>query len=187
MASKVNLRAATGFKGRNALHRAAANGQLEICRFLVEEAGFDANSPSAEGETPMLVALEYEEGKKNAHILRYLLARGGDPARPDARGYTPLHNAAEEGHLEAAKLLLSTGVPVDPINRRGTPLHLAAAKGHDQVVKILLEHGADPNRVIKNVLPPLVMACYGGWLKCMKLLVEAGADVIKVRLANQFC
>ncbi|TVT98380.1 hypothetical protein EJB05_00575 [Eragrostis curvula] len=207
MARKVNLREATGFKGRNALHRAAAAGRLEICRYLIEEAGFDANSPSGEGETPMLLAVEYEEGKGNVHVLRYLLDRGGDPARPDARGYTPLHNAAEfgaflarrpfqeprektfryvdglsvpSGHCEAARLLLSRGAPVDPINHRGTPLHLAAAKGHDQVVKILLEHGADPNRVINDfphLLAPLMMACCGQSLKCVKLLVQAGADV----------
>jgi hypothetical protein len=38
------------------------------------------------GETPMLVALEYEEGKRNIHVMRYLLAHGVDPARPDTRG-----------------------------------------------------------------------------------------------------
>jgi ankyrin repeat protein len=30
-------------------------------------------------------------------VLRYLLDRGGDPVRPDLRGTTPLHFAAEEG------------------------------------------------------------------------------------------
>ncbi|RLM99807.1 hypothetical protein C2845_PM06G33140 [Panicum miliaceum] len=175
----MDLRRGRGVNGRTMLHFAAKAGLLDLCRFLVEEAGFDANSASAHGETPILVATEAEgdEAADIVPVLRYLLARGGDPAAPDDKGYTPLHNAAEFGHHEALRLLLSKGAPVDPINRRGTPLHLAAAMDHDQAVKILLEHGADPNRVANHVLSPLMMACCGHSLKCMKLLVEAGADV----------
>ncbi|TVU49275.1 hypothetical protein EJB05_00579 [Eragrostis curvula] len=157
MARKVNLREATGFKGRNALHRAAAAG-----------------------ETPMLLAVEYEEGNGNVHVLRYLLDRGAVPARPDARGYTPLHNAAEFGHCEAAKLLLSKGVPLDPINHRGTPLHLAAANGHDQVVKILLEHGADAGADVNAKCPtgqPVLMSAIDEGLTDIAIfLLETGAD-----------
>nr|CAB3462533.1 unnamed protein product [Digitaria exilis] len=108
-------------------------------------------------------------------VLRYLLDHGGDPAVPDGKGSTPLHDAAEQGHYEAVRLLLSKGVDVDPVNHRGTPLHLAAAKDRDQVVKILLEHGADPDRVVNHIFSPLMMACCGQSLKCVKLL--AGADV----------
>jgi hypothetical protein len=48
------------------------------------------------GRMPMLVALEFEEGKRNTHIVRYLLTAATQPAKPDARGYMLLHNAAEE-------------------------------------------------------------------------------------------
>lgn len=81
------------------------------------------------------------------------------------------------GHHEAARLLLSRGVDVDPIDFRGTPLHLAAGKAHDQVVKVLLEHCADPNRVFNSVFSPPMLACCECSLECVKLLVEAGADV----------
>ena len=49
MASKVNLREAKDDMGRNTLHLAAEKGHLEVCRFLVEESGFDVDSVSAEG------------------------------------------------------------------------------------------------------------------------------------------
>ena len=49
MADKVNLRETKDAKGRNALHWAAVNGHLEVCRFLVEESGFDVNSDSESG------------------------------------------------------------------------------------------------------------------------------------------
>jgi hypothetical protein len=43
----------SGFKCWNALHCVTATRQLEICQFLIEEASFNANSPSMEGE-PLL-------------------------------------------------------------------------------------------------------------------------------------
>ncbi|XP_066354012.1 uncharacterized protein [Miscanthus floridulus] len=186
MASTVDLRRLRGFKGRNLLHLAVegscVTGRLDVCRFLVEEKGFDANSASTEGETPIFVATDTDSRLLNGAedgivpLLTYFLSRGGDPAAPDAKGCTPLHNAAQYGHSDAIRLLLSKGVPVDPFYHHGTPLHLAAGNGHDQALKILLEHGAGPNKLIRRVTP-LLMACAGASLKCIKLLFEVGADV----------
>ncbi|EES16309.1 ankyrin repeat, PH and SEC7 domain containing protein secG [Sorghum bicolor] len=173
VASKMNLREAKDDDGWNALHLAAEMGHLHVCRFLVEESGFDVNSTCAEGRTPIHCAA----AGGSESVLRYLLDRGGDPAMPDFVGSTPLHDAAEEGHCAAVRMLLSKGVDVDIHGCCGTPLHLACSNDRDQVVKILLEHGADPSKVVGHVLPPLTMAYCGGSLRCMKLLIEAGADV----------
>uniref|UniRef100_A0A0E0RJM3 Uncharacterized protein n=1 Tax=Oryza rufipogon TaxID=4529 RepID=A0A0E0RJM3_ORYRU len=182
MAKKLDLRGFKDMNGRNALHLAASYGHLEICKFLVEESGLDVNSGSHRGETPILLAAC--DGDIN--VLIYLLDHGGDPAIPNAGGFTPLHYAAEYGHVDVVRLLLSKGVHVDPLNYSGAPLHLATANDHDQVAKVLLEHGADkleqklgqaPNRVVNHVLSPLVVACCSHSLKCMKLLIKAGADV----------
>ncbi|EEE53547.1 hypothetical protein OsJ_36759 [Oryza sativa Japonica Group] len=173
MAKKLDLRGFKDMNGRNALHLAASYGHLEICKFLVEESGLDVNSGSHRGETPILLAAC--DGDIN--VLIYLLDHGGDPAIPNAGGFMPLHYAAEYGHVDVVRLLLSKGVHVDPLNYSGAPLHLATANDHDQVAKVLLEHGADPNRVVNHVLSPLVVACCSHSLKCMKLLIKAGADV----------
>ncbi|CAL4898030.1 unnamed protein product [Urochloa decumbens] len=172
MAKKVDLRVVKD-KGHNVLHAAAGMGRLEVCKYLVEEMGLDVNSATAEGVTPTFLAAI--DG--SIPVIQYLLGRGGDPAVPTSRGAMALHNAAEFGHCDAVRLLLSKGVPVDPVDHRGTPLHLAAAKDQDQTMKILLEHGADPDRVVHHLFSPLVMACTTKSLKCMKLLVQAGADV----------
>nr|CAB3462534.1 unnamed protein product [Digitaria exilis] len=73
LASEMDLREAKDAKDQNALHLAAEKGHLEVCRFLVEGSGLDVS------------------------VLRYLLDHGGDPAIPDALGFTPLHMAAERG------------------------------------------------------------------------------------------
>ncbi|RCV19368.1 hypothetical protein SETIT_3G378100v2 [Setaria italica] len=147
MVSVLDLRGVKGPKGRTLLHFAAADGHLDVCKFLVEGPGLHVNSTSVEGETPMLRAAE-ADGHDILPVLRYLLDRGGGPAMPDARGFTPLHNAAEYGNCKAVKLLLSKGVPVDPLNHRGTPLHLAAGYGHGQALKNLLDHGADDGKFL---------------------------------------
>ncbi|KAM0872590.1 hypothetical protein ACQ4PT_038612 [Festuca glaucescens] len=172
MASKVDLRGAKDAKGSTVLHCAAFGGCLESCRFLVEEYGIDVNAVSKTGGTPM----SYAAKEGNVQVMRYLLDRGGDPAMPDERGSTPLHSAALGGHCEAVRLLLSKGVPVDPVDHRGAPLHLAASKDHVEVVKVLLEHAADINRVVNHIVSPLLIALCGKSLKCIKLLIEAGAD-----------
>jgi ankyrin repeat protein len=38
----------------------------------------------------------------NVQVMRYLLDHGADPAMPQERGSTPLHNAAEEGGISHA-------------------------------------------------------------------------------------
>nr|CAB3462537.1 unnamed protein product [Digitaria exilis] len=161
----MDLRRGRDLNGRSMLHLAAKAGALDFCRFL----------------TPILVATEIEDDEVDiVPVLRYLLARGGDPAAADEKGYTPLHNAAEFGHIKAVRLLLSKGVPVDPLNSRGTPLHLATAMDHDQVVKILLDHGADAGADVNfkspSGRPVLFQAVDNGITDIVRFLLEAGAD-----------
>ncbi|TVU00350.1 hypothetical protein EJB05_54245 [Eragrostis curvula] len=176
LASKVDLRAVKDGNGKNVLHFAAGKGHLECCKFLVQEHGIDVNSLSAEGETPTLLAVF----SGSVPVLKYILDCGGDPAMATSRGSTPLHEAAELGHCEAARLLLSKGVPVDPLNHRGTPLHLAVAKGQDGTAKVLPEHGADAGADVNFKSPSgpsaLMMAVDDQLTDIVKFLLDVGAD-----------
>lgn len=103
----------------------------------------------------------------------------------DARGYTALHIAVEEGHFKAAKVLLRYGADVNAKNKRSrTPLHLACSAGEFNIVALLLQY--DPHIDAKDCdhYTPLMWCAgqdtdtvtYGGAL-CGQLLVAAGAKL----------
>lgn len=63
--------------------------------------------------------------------------------------YSPLHEAAKNGHLQALELLVNAGSPIDIYNSDphiATPLIFAAQNGHANVVKFLLQHNADKTK-----------------------------------------
>lgn len=60
-------------------------------------------------------------------------------------GWSPLHIAATDGHMEMAGLLMERGAEVDAKgHKEQTPLHWASRNGHLKVQTVLLSHGADP-------------------------------------------
>ncbi|TVU42506.1 hypothetical protein EJB05_08917, partial [Eragrostis curvula] len=173
--------ASVRMEGLGALHGAAIKGNVEICRYLVEELKFDVNSAANDDSGPLFYAVS------GAHVptVRYLLDKGADPNMQNHRGIAPLHEAAREGFDEIAHLLLSKGASVDISSVDGTPLHAAAAFGKSSMIQILLEHHADVNKVSLTLCTPLTQTLLASpeklkestCFKCMKLLVEAGADL----------
>jgi ankyrin repeat protein len=60
-------------------------------------------------------------------------------------GYTPLHQAVDQGDAEMVLLLLEMGARPDVRSDAGdTPLDLAWAKGHAAVVELLSRDGRVP-------------------------------------------
>ncbi|KAM0874600.1 hypothetical protein ACQ4PT_037306 [Festuca glaucescens] len=125
------------------LHSAASSGDMAICRYLVEELGFDVNSDASghgSGVTPLHCAVSHEE----VTAVSYFLEKGADPNIKDSsNGTASLHEAAASGYDEITQLLLANGANVDEPSSHGTPLVAAAAHGKFSSMKILLEHHAD--------------------------------------------
>ncbi|XP_037405271.1 ankyrin-1-like [Triticum dicoccoides] len=161
--------------GNSALHLAAMEEKMDVCRYLVEDLRLDINQTNDNGETPLFLSAFF--GRTVA--AKYLLAHDADPKLGGKTG-SPLHAAAHKEHQGIVNLLLSRGIDVDLPSPLGTPLHLAATYGQDGTMKILLEHHADPNKVLNLDDTPLSMAIRPiptAPVNCVKLLIKAGADV----------
>ncbi|KAK3157987.1 hypothetical protein QOZ80_2AG0131300 [Eleusine coracana subsp. coracana] len=164
--------------GTWALHLAAGNEQLEVCNYLVEALRVDVNAADDKGRTPLVFAVISE----NAAVVKYLLDHGADPNKADDDRLTPLHSAAGIGDCEMIESLLAKGAYVDPLaDECGTPLHLAVKERQTGAVKTLLDHNADCNKTYRIFgvydMTPLFQAVNVSSVECVKLLVEAGADV----------
>ncbi|GIY69726.1 hypothetical protein CEXT_215731 [Caerostris extrusa] len=93
-------------------------------------------------------------------------------------GYSPLHQAATEGHEEMVKLLLKNGCHVDTQDELhgNTALHEAAWKGFSRTLEILCKNKA--NFYIKNYggFTPLHLACQNGHNQCCRNLLWQPAN-----------
>lgn len=96
----------------------------------------------------------------------------------DARGYYPMHWAADGGHLDLLELLVERGgnASCRTSDMRETPLHLAAANGHASLINRLLELGADVDARSLWRWTPLHCAVRGGSVEAVAALLDAGAD-----------
>ncbi|KAF4617997.1 hypothetical protein G7Y89_g15008 [Cudoniella acicularis] len=91
---------------------------------------------------------------------------------------TPLHLAAQGGHLEVVKLLLDYKEQIDARGPRGeTPLHFAACHGKHNVVETLLDFGANKEATNTNGETPLFLAALNGWPDVINKLINHGANI----------
>lgn len=72
-------------------------------------------------------------------------ALGLDEQHRDNSGWTPLHYAAFEGHVDVCEALLEAGAKIDETDNDGKgALMLAAQEGHATLVERLLEQHSAP-------------------------------------------
>ena len=96
----------------------------------------------------------------------------------DKDGWTPLHMAAENSHMEMVKFLAEKGAKIDAADKDyRTPLYWAALSGHIEVVKFLAEKGAKIDAANKDGWIPLQEAAYKGHIEVVKFLAEKGAKI----------
>jgi len=99
----------------------------------------------------------------------------------DATNVTALRFAAQFGHVEIVKYLLSKGASTKIVAKDGRdPLFSAVENFNLEVVKVLLEAGASTKICIKEAgkkdkLTPLSVARSKGYVDMVELLVAHGA------------
>ncbi|KAJ4160165.1 hypothetical protein NW754_003289 [Fusarium falciforme] len=122
------------FAGGNALHLAALNGTTECLGFYLSQ-GLLSDLECCDDvlETPMHYAARF--GRSST--IEFIKARGGNINATNRNGMTPLHLAADQGHLETAKTLINLGAEHQPCNGGHTPLMYAYAKGNEAMIEAL--------------------------------------------------
>ncbi|KXS17608.1 ankyrin, partial [Gonapodya prolifera JEL478] len=203
--------------GRTPLHWAAVCGHAQLVARMVA-LGCDPGVGDATGGA---TAVHYAAAKNHAGCVGVLMdgkgeeSEGGDlqkrGGRSMPRGYkgdnhgrTPLHWAAERGHVQAVRVMvkeecLERGVDPNAGDGKGaTALHVAAGAGHTTVTAVLLElrvpPGSSPSRTASESMPtssssylvnpdvldhsgqtPLFRAVIAGHADIAALLCSAGA------------
>ncbi len=119
---------------------ASQSGHTDIVAILLDH-GADPNTILDFGS-----ALQKAARGNHAEIVELLLKAGAEPnAQAGDKDQTPLHDAAERGALDAAKLLVAYGADVNARQRWGKPaIHLATLKDQVEMISFLAQNGARP-------------------------------------------
>lgn len=114
------------------------------------------------------------------NCLGFLIQKGADIELESDGGSTPLILAAQNGHLNTVRLLLSLDATkkIDHRNNLGfSALHYAAFRGYEKIVTILLANNASHHILGKGGETAVYYASQNANLRILKVLLEFGADI----------
>lgn len=142
-------------EGDTPLHDAISKKRDDMLGLLLEH-GADITITNNNGFN----ALHHAALRGNPSAMRILLSKLPRPWIVDEKkddGYTALHLAALNNHVEVAELLVHMGkanLDIQNVNQQ-TALHLAVERQHTQIVRLLVREGANLNLADKDGDTPL--------------------------------
>jgi ankyrin repeat protein len=182
----VNI-VATG--GRTALFLAAmSDGSAETVKLLLAKGA----NPRVVDSLKMTTLTAATFGNDIDTIRQFIKAGVDVNAADAAQGFTPLMHAAQNGNLEAVKLLLANGANVNAVSRPPsqkvkngvinlglTTALMLAATGPADVVTTLIAAGAEVDAAETRGMTALMLAAATdhGDLRTVKTLIARGADL----------
>ncbi|XP_046398435.1 transient receptor potential channel pyrexia [Ischnura elegans] len=155
------------------LHCAALGNSPDVLKLLLSSGA--ELSVENEDET----ALGYAVRANATECLDALVAAGASVNAFGARGYAPLHVAAELSHMDCIPILLTAGADLHEKTQDHngfTPLHILASDGEAEGVKVLLKAGASPAAVDARGQSPLHLSARAQAADAVGELLRAGAD-----------
>ena len=156
--------------------------------------GAKADAVNKYGASPLAEAVKIG----NAELAKTLLDAGANVDSPNQDGETALMLAARAGATDVAKLLIERGANVNAVEswKNQTALMWAADANAPDLVQLLIAHGADvKTRAVANDwaaqitsepraqyrptggFTPLIYAARSGCTRCVRAILEAGADI----------
>lgn len=108
--------------GRTPLLWAATNCNIGLAKFLLGNKA-DVSAANNRGRTALHLSVESNDEEHRDEMVRLLLNHGANPEATSDGAWTPLHNAAQSGHLSIVAILLTTSAKVNAELSNGmTPL-----------------------------------------------------------------
>ena len=180
---------AQSYKGYRPLHLACGfSGNVELVRYLVEEAGCDINAKDNNDSTSLHWACE----RNQLEIVKFLTSKSKcNRESPNKFGNLPLHLACcFSGNVKLVRFLVEEAGC--DINAKGnndyTSLHWACDKNQLEIVKFLTskpECNRESATKLKNL--PLHLACgFSGNLELVRYLVEQAGCNINAKGNNDY-
>ncbi len=159
--------------GQTATHAAALNGHVDCLSLLVSR-GADLDARDCRGETPL-------HASQSDACARALLDRRANPLEKNNDGSTWLHVAAARGHVSAIRGVLQVLKKAAVAQQRDlqgrTALHVAAAPAAAAAAAAPSGRFAGDGSSLPRRHDRLHLVWQDDQLDCIRLLVEAGADV----------
>ena len=161
--------------GGSAMHWACSRTDSSMCKLLLECGVAIDKSDCLDSTQPLMWACF----SGNQGTMKFLLDRGINPNLCKANGWSSLHNAAMNGHVEAARLLIQYGARLDAATVRGlTPTMLSIQTGNTEMARFFLQQGADPHYVDTTSGNTLThSAVMGGNTELLSMLLDMGAPI----------
>ena len=142
------------------MHSAAANGNLEALRLMI-----DAKQ-------------RLRLANSGRHIMPPICRIWGSGQTTLVReSETILHTAVQSGQRGSVQILLENGFEPDAVDSVGPPpSHIAAQQGRDDILELLLSHGGDVNARDAHLFTTLGSAVVTGHMNVIRPLLNRGAD-----------
>ena len=158
----------TYFWGEGILTMPAKENHREMIDLLMD---YGARVPDILKWTQFYYFERYDAGE-------FMLAKGMNPNVMSWQHVTILHDMAQKGFLDKARLLVNSGAELDAIDEayQSTPLGLAVRWGHVEMVEYLLAEGADVNKSGAPWSTPLSWARKKERTAIEQILLKAGAN-----------
>jgi len=161
-----------GHCGATALHLAA---QYNYCHLLDWLLTLDLHTDARNdfGNSALHAAVSSD----SVDAAALLLQNGANVHERDENGYGLIHTVSFENDMAMLKLLLNAGAEVNDVSGGGDwPLKDACQSGDAAAASFLLQVGANPN-LTSTGETALFAAVSSDNLECIRLLLDAGADV----------